>query len=182
MNWEAVGAVAELLGAIGVIVSLLYLATQIRQNTRSVRMASQHDLMSEFRANVRALTQDPELGELFRNGLQDPEELSEADRARFGTQVASAVQIYEELYSHYRAGLVERDFWESRKQNLFYYMSLPGVSAWWRGEAILLPGRRGSDMVSEEFRQLVEESIAADGSAASPKGKAAADSGDGVQS
>lgn len=44
MNWDAIGAIAELLGAIGVIVSLVYLATQIRQsreqmahNTRALR-------------------------------------------------------------------------------------------------------------------------------------------------
>ena len=134
MNWEAIGAIAELLGAAGVIVSLLYLATQIRQNTRSVRMTSHHGLMSEFRATARALTQDPELGDLHRKGLENPEQLSEADRGRFGTQVASAVQIYGELYSHHRAGLVEDEFWESRKRNLFYYMALPGVSAWWRGD------------------------------------------------
>ena len=40
MNWDAIGAIAERLGAIGVVVSLLYLATQIRQNTKSVRAAA----------------------------------------------------------------------------------------------------------------------------------------------
>ena len=38
MNWEAVGALAEGLGAIGVIVSLLYLASQVRTNTRASRV------------------------------------------------------------------------------------------------------------------------------------------------
>ena len=37
MNWEAIGAVAELLGAIGVIVSLMYLASQVRRNTHKTR-------------------------------------------------------------------------------------------------------------------------------------------------
>jgi len=44
MNWDAIGAIAELLGAIGVIASLVYLATQIRhgreqmsQNTRALQ-------------------------------------------------------------------------------------------------------------------------------------------------
>ena len=32
MNWDAIGAIAELAGAIGVIASLIYLARQIRQN------------------------------------------------------------------------------------------------------------------------------------------------------
>ena len=40
MNWEAIGAIAELLGAFGVIASLIYLATQIRQNSRQLMGAS----------------------------------------------------------------------------------------------------------------------------------------------
>ena len=40
MNWDAFGALAELLGAIGVVASLIYLATQVRQNSRHVRSQS----------------------------------------------------------------------------------------------------------------------------------------------
>ena len=36
MNWNAIGAIAELLGAIGVIVSLVYLALQIRDSQKAV--------------------------------------------------------------------------------------------------------------------------------------------------
>jgi hypothetical protein len=37
MNWDAIGAVSDLVGSVGVIVSLIYLGAQIRQNTRSVQ-------------------------------------------------------------------------------------------------------------------------------------------------
>ena len=40
MNWDAIGAIAELLGAVGVIASLVYLAGQIRQNSRLVRSST----------------------------------------------------------------------------------------------------------------------------------------------
>jgi hypothetical protein len=48
MSWDAIGAVGELLGALGVIASLIYLAIQIRQNTESVRMASHHGVADQF--------------------------------------------------------------------------------------------------------------------------------------
>ncbi|MFT4799432.1 MAG: hypothetical protein ACJAYE_003628 [Candidatus Azotimanducaceae bacterium] len=50
MNWDAVGAVAELVGAAGVIVTLIYLATQVRQNTKSISTSS-------FQATTDALNQ-----------------------------------------------------------------------------------------------------------------------------
>ena len=40
MNWEAIGAVGEVLGAVGVIATLGYLAVQIRQNTRTVKSSA----------------------------------------------------------------------------------------------------------------------------------------------
>ena len=179
MSLEDLGNIGEFVAAVAVVVSLIYLAVQIRQNTRSVRMASHHAVMSEFRTNIRVLTQDPELASAYQVGLEHPDQLSETDRARFGPVLASSVQIYEELYAHYRAGLIERDLWESRERNLFYLMSLPGPLAWWRGEATYMPGRRGSDQVSEEFRRLVDDHLRKDDTAALREGKAAVQEGNG---
>ncbi len=62
MNWDAIGAIAELLGAVGVIASLIYLATQIRQsheqmnqNTAALRTTSRQDIVSGYRTHARLL-------------------------------------------------------------------------------------------------------------------------------
>ena len=60
MNWDALGAIAELLGAAGVIASLLYLAVQVRQNTRQTRLAAQQATVRELGVALRAQAQDRE--------------------------------------------------------------------------------------------------------------------------
>ena len=50
MNWEAIGAIAELLGAIGVIVSLVSLATQIRASTQAMRSESRRAVRDASRS------------------------------------------------------------------------------------------------------------------------------------
>ena len=40
MNWEALGAISELLGAIGVVVTLLYLSRQINRNSKQLEGSS----------------------------------------------------------------------------------------------------------------------------------------------
>ena len=45
MNWEAIGAIGEIVGAVAVVLTVGYLAVQIRQNTRSVRAATHHSSM-----------------------------------------------------------------------------------------------------------------------------------------
>jgi hypothetical protein len=48
MNWEAIGAVAELAGALGVILSLLYLAAQIRTSNESTRAQMEQTRLTNF--------------------------------------------------------------------------------------------------------------------------------------
>ena len=55
MNWEATGAIGEVVGAAGVIASLMYLAVQIRQNTKSVRRASARQSSEKNAVALRGL-------------------------------------------------------------------------------------------------------------------------------
>ena len=54
MNWEAIAAVAELLGALGVIASLVYLAGQVRSNASRARQAPTGGAMVQPPAPGRA--------------------------------------------------------------------------------------------------------------------------------
>ena len=104
MSLEDLGNIGEFIAAIAVVLSLIYLAVQIRQNTRSVRMASHYAVMSEFRTNIRVLTQDPELASAYQAGLEHPDQLSDTDRARFGPLLKSLA-----AQAHYLTRLAVRD-------------------------------------------------------------------------
>jgi hypothetical protein len=54
MNWEAIGAIGEVLGAIAVFISLSYLALQIKSNTASMEATSRHRVANEYRDWIRA--------------------------------------------------------------------------------------------------------------------------------
>ena len=69
MNWVAIGAIGETLGATGVIVTLLYLATQLRQNTRALRAASVDSSTKIANDGRASLYADPELTAIYAKGL-----------------------------------------------------------------------------------------------------------------
>ena len=69
MNWEAVQAVAELVPALGVVISLVYLATQVRQNTRSNQAAANQDLLANYVAVVGFSWQSPSGAHLLSHSL-----------------------------------------------------------------------------------------------------------------
>jgi hypothetical protein len=74
---DAIGAVAEGLGALGVIVSLAYLASQIRQNTLSNRIAAKQNTTNQFVSFTRDLAQNPELLWVCEHGRSQDEPLDE---------------------------------------------------------------------------------------------------------
>jgi len=47
MNWDAIGALAEAIGAIAVIVTLVYLAIQLRQNTRAIERSTERGVFDD---------------------------------------------------------------------------------------------------------------------------------------
>ena len=58
MNWDAIAAVAEVAGAIGVIVTLLYLALQVRQNNALMQSEASIAYAEMRRGSYRALSED----------------------------------------------------------------------------------------------------------------------------
>ena len=65
MNWEAIGAVGEAVGAAGVIISLLYLAVQIRGDAREKRAGRTHDRSVATAKLLLTIANNPELSEVF---------------------------------------------------------------------------------------------------------------------
>jgi hypothetical protein len=80
MNWEIAVAVAEIAGAIAVVVTLLYLTFQLRQNNNLASGAAQRELMTGFQENLDRIRSAPKL---FQHGLRDFENLPNVDQLEF---------------------------------------------------------------------------------------------------
>ena len=91
MNWEALGAIAESVGAIAVFVSLIYVAVQIRQNTKQFSRSVEANQLAAFERNVESgnrirelLILHPDLAQLLLSGFKDYKELKGSEKFRFG--------------------------------------------------------------------------------------------------
>jgi hypothetical protein len=132
MNWEAVAAIAEAVGALAVFVSLIYLAYQIRQNTASIK-ASSYDSFVSHTSNLAALLlSNEDLGRAWGRGLAKPDELTPTDRQRFHSLM---LRFYRQLESAHRqsaSGLIEPDLFDVWWQEALEYAREPGAAAWWQ--------------------------------------------------
>lgn len=112
MSWDAIGAIAELLGAIGVIISLGYLAQQVRHNTRSVRAASYQSWFASYDSFSNLLLGDAELEALLHRAASDPQVLTPDERRRFLGVLRRGFRQFESLYYQHREGMIDRDLFE----------------------------------------------------------------------
>ena len=59
MNWDAIGAVGEISGAIAVVVTLIYLTVQIKQNSQQIRLASSQVATNSYSSRIMDVLSDP---------------------------------------------------------------------------------------------------------------------------
>jgi len=113
MSWEGIGAIAELLGAIGVIVSLGYLARQVHQNTRSVRAAAYQSWFASYDSLSNLLLGDAEFDALLHRAASDPQDLTPYERRRFLGVLRRGFRQFESLYYQHREGMIDRDLFDA---------------------------------------------------------------------
>ena len=64
MNWEMISAVGQMLGAVGVIISIIYLAAQIRNQSKESQHAAMNALTTHWSDLNRSLVENPDLAAL----------------------------------------------------------------------------------------------------------------------
>ena len=107
MDWEAIGAIGELIGAIAVLVSLVYLALQVKANTASSTIASRQSVSREFRDWVKTfLTTNPEH---FAIGMTSYQDMPYRERADFCHQLHDLILFYQSAQAMHEAGVVHAD-------------------------------------------------------------------------
>ena len=126
MNWEAITAISELVAAIAVVISLIYIAVQVRSGASafrtSIRDTSFHALM-EFNY---ALSADESCAWIFQRCVSDWDSLEDRERVRALQLMFSFLKMFENMYLHYLDGLVEEEMWMSNKEILLAYATQPG--------------------------------------------------------
>ena len=132
MNWDAIGAIGEVIGALGVIVSLLYLSVQIRRSDQTARVESIQSVLDGYRdRSIVPYFSNPQVMDLFAKGLTDFERLSENEKRQFVYLFAENVfqmQQTMELHQHGLLPQVDYDAW------IYYVATLirtPGGTAVW---------------------------------------------------
>jgi hypothetical protein len=150
MTIQEMGSLGEMIGGIAVVISLIYVGLQVRQNSNSVRAASQialRQLGTEITSQLAA----PDMARIYIQGLKDLSPLPAEDRVRFYSLMLSLFGIYEAYYFQTYYGIIPQELQpKPNHAQAMFHLQKPGVKQWWDGG--------GRDQFSDKFVEKIEQS------------------------
>ena len=137
MTLGDLGNLGQIVGAIAVVISLVYVAFQIRQNTNAVRAATAQSVHEHFANWYHLLASDESCAQVVIDGLKDYHSLSEKDKARFVAVFMAFLSYSQNAFIKWRQGLLEPSLWLGWEQLLMNLAGAPGGRAFWKERSYL---------------------------------------------
>lgn len=106
MDWNAIGAIGEVVGATGVIATLIYLSVQIRQNTKAVRGAALDAITERKQFELKWSS---EIAGAFRKSIENPAALADEESWQLTEWMTAAFVARQNEYFQYKNGLIDND-------------------------------------------------------------------------
>jgi hypothetical protein len=150
VNWEAISAIGQLVGALAVVISLIHLAREVHSNARATRLASMRATLDSFNRLGQELTQDPDLGGLHYRGLHDFESLEGLDHARFGWFMHQVFRNMEDVYHQHLKGHLDPHLWRGLEVVMRDLNTAPGVQAWWCSHSQYFGGEEFAKFINQQ--------------------------------
>jgi hypothetical protein len=162
MDWDAVSAVAGMLAAIFIGLTVVYLALQIKASTHATHSQTYHLATSALAEMAGIIGRDKELARIFRVGMVEPDALTEDEFTQFGYLGISLFRRFENVFFQYQSGMINEDFWVGHRDNILWFFHRPGMQVWWKDRKFafskrfreFLDNSRPTEIASPETRRL----------------------------
>jgi len=152
MDWVVVGVVAEIVGAVAVVITLIYLAIQVRDSNQQARIATTQDVVDQAARWKELIAADEKLAEVYSRGMADFIQLSDHERTRFDFLIRARLQIATGAVLARDAKLLNPNPGELEERviegEILNMLEQPGFQQWWS-----TTDRRG---ISVQIIKLVE--------------------------
>lgn len=131
MTLGDLASISEVVGAIGVIGTLIFLSIETRKNTTATRQQSYHNIVTRRADMFVEFGRDREMMNIFVTGLSGGD-FDALDSQRFLTVMLNFMSHFQDIYMQFRVGTVESKVWEAEHRMLAAVLEQPGFVSWWK--------------------------------------------------
>lgn len=133
MTLQELANFGEILGAVGVIASLIFVGWQIRANTKAARLRMHEQVTQTYMSFLGSLLVDPGA---FAAGFktEDPDfaDLDDAQKTFFFATMLGFFKHFEMMFVQYSHGVMDEETWEAWSVHIKMQFHQPGVQNWWK--------------------------------------------------
>ena len=151
MSIQDWGAVGEILGAMAVIVTLIYLAAQIRQNTLQMRSEGHVRVTDSYNDLLGQLLADDDLFKLIVVGCQDWSRLTAFEQSRFHIFFHQHLMHLRMAYQLHDKGAMDDDVYRTVEDLHINVLANAGAKVWWK--------MVGESLVEMPLRKLINDKL-----------------------
>ena len=151
MNWEMLAAIGQLAAVCIGIPSIIYLAVQIRAQTKERHQSAVNVLTVQWGDLTKTLHDSPEFSAIFLRGLQSFDDLDAVSKLRFSAFFNRFFKNFQAMYFSHRDGVLSAPLWGEIERTMSDFIAYPGLQQW-------LKTRK--QWHTEEFGRVVDVIIA----------------------
>ena len=130
LSLDSVAKMAEVVGAVAVILGLLVVGSEIRGNTVAQQFSATQTLVSEYNESISSIN-DSEFVCIFIRAGNDFTILSQGDKIRFSILMQPILRTFEQLHYSNLKGTIDANVYSGFQRQLQSMMQLPGNRQYW---------------------------------------------------
>jgi hypothetical protein len=127
MTLTELGALGEFVAAIAVLITLVYLALQVRQGNVHARSQTRQRMVEQAERELYRVIEDPVILKCFLK--EDP--LTEEEKIKIVFWLLASLRQREYEWFQYRDGNIDREVWETYQRLLLTHLTTPRTREWW---------------------------------------------------
>lgn len=139
--------VAEIVGAVAIVVSLIHVSLEVSDNTRAIRSAAVNDASTSMQAWYLQVSGNQQLSSIFYRGIRDPASLSQEELFQFFMSAHAAILGFQNAFELALEGTLDEDVKRSITMSLLATRNEPGFKLYWS---------QRQDYFTPEFRAFVD--------------------------
>ncbi|HEY6661354.1 MAG TPA: hypothetical protein VIZ66_00365 [Sphingomicrobium sp.] len=132
MTLEQWSFIAQIISAIAVIASLIFVGFQLRRATEAIRAASSDAYSVAYTQFVHAVVENGDFADIWARGLKDPGALTDVEWIRFIAYVSGQFRLYDSSRVQWLRGRLDDEHWYAVEHHATSFANQPGFIAAWK--------------------------------------------------
>ena len=135
MNWEAIGAIGEILAATATVAMLVYLSIQVKHAKDATQSSSEIEAAGILAQLTENIAQNREMMRVWDLALQGSDDLSDEDKLQYLWSISAYGNAAEGVFHQFKKGMISKETWAVWERGFTMHIGTEVGLAWWKSEA-----------------------------------------------